>query len=93
MDRFWEHINCSQTQEFENWDCRSTFPFLEIHKWDFRCRVDKQAECTCRQAENIQDRLLAGRQTEKQAYFRQENMLDRQEYVDRSTGRQAERHR
>jgi hypothetical protein len=57
---------------------------LEIHKWDFRCSVDKQAECTSRQAENIQDRLLAGRQTEKQAYFRQENMLDRQEYVDRA---------
>jgi hypothetical protein len=37
---------------------------------------------------------LAGRQTEKQAYFRQENMLDRQEYVDRLgrlEGRQRDR--
>jgi hypothetical protein len=52
--------NCSQTHECENLDWGRTFPFLEIHKWDFRSSVDTQAECTCRQAENIQDRLLAG---------------------------------
>ncbi len=37
VDRSWEYINRSQTQECENWDWGRAIPFLEIHKWDFRC--------------------------------------------------------
>jgi hypothetical protein len=37
VDRSWEYINHSQTQECGNWDRGRVIPFLGIHYWDFRC--------------------------------------------------------
>ncbi len=37
--RSWEYKNRSQTHECGNWDWGRAIPFLEIHKWDFRCSV------------------------------------------------------
>ncbi len=35
-DRSWEYVNLSQTNEFGNWDCDRTIPFLEIFVSNFR---------------------------------------------------------
>ncbi len=37
VDRSWEYINRSQTNEFGNWNWGRAIPFLGIHKWDSRC--------------------------------------------------------
>ncbi len=42
VDRSWEYINRSQTRECRNWEWGRSIPFLEIHKWGFRCSATKR---------------------------------------------------
>ncbi len=42
VDRSWEYINRSQTNECGNWDWGRAIPFLGMHKWDFLCSVQKE---------------------------------------------------
>jgi hypothetical protein len=37
VDRSWEYINHSQTNQCGNWHWGRAIPFMGIHKWDFRC--------------------------------------------------------
>jgi hypothetical protein len=37
VDQSWKYIIRSQTHECGNWDWGHAIPFLERHKWDFRC--------------------------------------------------------
>ncbi len=39
VDRSWDYINRSQTQECGNWGWGRAIPRKGIHKWDFRCSV------------------------------------------------------
>jgi hypothetical protein len=41
VDQSWEYLNSSQTHEWGNWEWGRAFPFLGIHKWDFRCSSSK----------------------------------------------------
>ncbi len=44
VDRSWEYINRSQTQECWAWDWGPAISFLGIHKWDFRCSAEQWLE-------------------------------------------------
>ncbi len=45
VDRSWEYIYRSQTQECGNWDWGRAIPRKGIHKWDFCCSVVAEGDC------------------------------------------------